>query len=119
VLDQLAAAFEVGDVDGIVSLLTDDAVFAMPPLPFEYEGRDSAAQFLAAVAARPGERYRLRWTRANGQPAFAAYLREPRTRTYHAMGFMVLTLAGDQISAMTRFENGVLPTFGLPRTMSD
>jgi RNA polymerase sigma-70 factor (TIGR02960 family) len=119
VIDQLAAAFEVGDVEGMVALLTDDAVFAMPPLPFEYHGRESAARFLAAVTPQPGERYRLRWTRANGQPAFVAYLRETRTRTYHAMGFMVLTLSGNKISAMTRFENGVLPVFGLPRTVSD
>jgi RNA polymerase sigma-70 factor (ECF subfamily) len=32
---------------------------------------------------------------------------------------MVLTLSGNQISAMTRFENSVLPVFGLPRTLSD
>ena len=119
VVEQLGAAFAVGDVDSIVSLLTDNAVFAMPPLPFEYQGRASAARFLAAVAPRGDDRYRLQWTRANGQPAFAAYMRKPRTRTYHAMGFMVLTLSGDQISAMTRFENSILPLFGLPRTIAD
>jgi RNA polymerase sigma-70 factor (ECF subfamily) len=32
---------------------------------------------------------------------------------------MVLTLAGDQISAIDRFDNGVLPRFGLPRTLPD
>jgi hypothetical protein len=29
----------------------------------------------------------------------------------------VLTLAGNRISAMTRFENSVLPWFGLPRSL--
>jgi hypothetical protein len=31
----------------------------------------------------------------------------------HANGLLVLTLAGDQISVMTRFDNSVLAAFGL------
>ena len=42
-------------------------------------------------------------TRANGQPAFGAYLRGP-TGISHGMGLFVLTLTGDHICAMTRFE---------------
>jgi RNA polymerase sigma-70 factor (ECF subfamily) len=30
-------------------------------------------------------------------------------------GLLVLTLAGDRISAVTRFDNSVFPWFGLPR----
>jgi len=52
--------------------------------------------------------------RANGQPAFGAYLRSP-AGTRHGTGLYVLTLAGDRICTMTRFETGVLPWFGLPR----
>ncbi|HEU0167919.1 MAG TPA: RNA polymerase subunit sigma-70, partial [Chloroflexota bacterium] len=55
-------------------------------------------------------------TRANGQPAFGAYLRVP-AGIRHAAGFYVLTLAGDRICAMTRFDNSVLPWFGLPRSL--
>ena len=55
-------------------------------------------------------------TRANGQPAFGAYLRGP-DRISHGAGLYVLTLAGDRIAAMTRFENTVLPAFGLPRSL--
>jgi hypothetical protein len=33
------------------------------------------------------------------------------------MGLLVLTLTGDRICAITRFDNGVLPRFGLPRTL--
>ena len=62
-----------------------------------------------------GRRYRLVATRANGQPAFGVYLRDPQTGVAHANGLLVLTLAGDRISAMTRFDNSVLPRFGLPR----
>jgi RNA polymerase sigma-70 factor (ECF subfamily) len=63
-----------------------------------------------------GRRYGLVPTRANGQPAFGAYLRGP-AGIRHAAGFYVLTLAGDQICAMTRFEASVLPWFGLPRSL--
>jgi hypothetical protein len=60
-----------------------------------------------------GRRFDLVPTRANGQPAFGAYLRVP-AGIRHATGFYVLTLAGDRICAMTRFEASVLPWFGLP-----
>lgn len=53
---------------------------------------------------------------ANGQPAFGAYLRGP-SGVRHGIGLFVLTLAGGPISAMTRFENSVLPGFGLPRSL--
>jgi RNA polymerase sigma-70 factor (ECF subfamily) len=67
-------AWESADVDALVSLLTDD-VF-MPPMPFEYEGRDAVARF-CAVLFGAGRRFTLVPTRANGQPAFGAYLRTP------------------------------------------
>jgi RNA polymerase sigma-70 factor (ECF subfamily) len=101
----------------MVSLLTDDVRFTMPPLPVEFVGLERAAQFLAIVAAPPGHPYRLRWTRANGQPACAPYLQDARTSAFHAMGLLVVTLAGGRIRAMTRFESSVLGRFGLPRTL--
>jgi hypothetical protein len=55
-------------------------------------------------------------TRANRQPAFAAYLRAPNGIT-HGVGVIVLALAGDRIQAMTPFENGALTWFGLPRSL--
>ena len=55
-------------------------------------------------------------TRANGQPAFGAYLRTP-TGTSLGVGLIVLTLAGGRICAMTRFDDHVLPSFGLPPTL--
>src|SRR5438309_1034544 len=36
-LARFAEAFEVGDVDGVVALLTDDALLTMPPEPLEYQ----------------------------------------------------------------------------------
>jgi RNA polymerase sigma-70 factor, ECF subfamily len=111
---RLTRAFETADVAGIVALLTEDAWLTMPPLPLEYQGRELAARFLAHGQGRP---WRLVATRANGQPAFGCYVRDPQARVCHAVGLLVLTLSGSQICAMTRFDNSVLPRFGLPRTL--
>jgi RNA polymerase sigma-70 factor (ECF subfamily) len=118
-LGRLVRAFETSDVEGIVALMTDDAWVRMPPMPLEYQGRELAARFLATVAFGQGRRYRLVPTRANGQPAFGVYLRDPATHLAHAFGLFVITLTGDRVSAITRFENGVMPRFGLPRTLAD
>jgi len=105
-------AFEAGDVDGIVALLTDDAWLTMPPEALEYQGRDLAARFFISSFSRARYRRRLIATRANGQPAFGLYLLDPHTPVLHANGLLVLTLTGDQINAITRFDNSVLPSFG-------
>ncbi len=108
-------AWESADIDGLVALLTDDVFASMPPMPFEYEGRELVARFCASIF-RSGRRFDLVPTRANGQPAFGAYLRAP-SGISHGTGLYVITLTGDQICAMTRFENSVLPRFGLPRSL--
>ncbi|HET6297963.1 MAG TPA: nuclear transport factor 2 family protein, partial [Kribbella sp.] len=108
-------AWESADLDALVALLTDDVFMSMPPMPFEYEGRDVVARFCASIF-RAGRRFDLVPTRANGQPAFGAYLRAANG-IRHGTGLYVLTLTGDRICAMTRFENSVLPSFGLPRSL--
>jgi RNA polymerase sigma-70 factor (ECF subfamily) len=115
IVAKFARAWENADVNALVALLTDDVFIAMPPMPFGYEGRDVVTRFCASLFGA-GRRFDLVPTRANGQPAFGAYLRAP-TGTRHATAFYVLTLAGERISAMTRFETSVLPWFGLPRSL--
>ena len=109
-------AYESADLDALVALLTDDVFISMPPMPFEYEGRDVVARFCASIFGA-GRRFDLVRTRANGQPAFGAYLRAATTGVCHGVGLIVLTLTGDRISAMTRFDKSVLPSFGLPRSL--
>jgi len=113
---RLTQAWEAADVDGIVALLTEDTWLRMPPVPLEYQGRDLAARFLTLAFRRPRQ-YRLVATRANGQPAFGVYVRDPHAPVLHANGLLVLTLAGDRISMITRFDTSVLPCFGLPRSL--
>jgi RNA polymerase sigma-70 factor (ECF subfamily) len=117
-VERFTRAFEAKDVHGIVGLLTEDVWLTMPPIPLEYQGHDLADRFLTATALWL-ERPRLVATRANGQPAFGIYVRDPQAPVLHAIGLLVLTLAGDQISAMTRFDTGTLAYFGLPRTLQD
>jgi RNA polymerase sigma-70 factor (TIGR02960 family) len=108
-------AYESGDLDALVALLTDDIQVSMPPIPLEYQGRDVVARLFASIF-RSGRRVDLVPTRANGQPAFGAYLRAS-TGIRHGTGLFVLTLTGDRICAFTHFDNSVLPWFGLPRSL--
>ncbi len=109
-------AWESADLEALVELLTDDVFMSMPPMPFEYEGREAVARFCAGILGS-GRHFDLVPTRANGQPAFGAYVRAPDGMS-HGVGLFVLALAGDRICALTRFENSVLPWFGLPRSLS-
>jgi hypothetical protein len=118
IVGRLADAFEAGDIDGVVALLTDDAWLTMPPEPYEYQGQAAIGAFLSDRAVRRGAPLRVVPTRANGQPAFGCYFPSPQTETARPYGLLVLTLKGDQISAMTWFaDSSVFPLFGLPRML--
>ena len=118
VVERFARAFEGGDLDGVVAVLADDATLTMPPEGIEYQGPAAIRAFLSTVpAAGALERFELVATRANGQPAFGCYLRMP-VGPLRAYGLMVLTLAGDRVTAITGFpDTSVFPNFGLPRTI--
>jgi RNA polymerase sigma-70 factor (TIGR02960 family) len=115
IVAKFTRAWESADMGALVALLTDDVFMSMPPMPFEYQGRDVVARFCASLFGA-GRRFDLVPARANGQPAFGAYLRAP-TGIRHGTGLYVLTLSGDRICALTRFDNSVLPWFGLPRSL--
>ena len=118
IVGRLADAFEMGDIDGVVALLTDDAWLTMPPAPYEYQGHAAIAAFLNDRAGRRGAPLRLVPTGANGQPAFGCYFPSPQTQIARPYGLLVLTLEGDEISALTWFsDSSVFPHFGLPRVL--
>jgi RNA polymerase sigma-70 factor (ECF subfamily) len=114
VVAKFVSAYQSADLDALVALLSDDVFLSMPPMPLEYRGRPVAARLFAAIFGA-GRRFDLIPTRANGQPAFGVYLRAPGER--HGVGLIVLTLAGDRIGAMTRFDHTVLPWFRLPPSL--
>ena len=96
IVGRLADAFQAGDIDGVVALLTDDAWLTMPPMPWEYQGQAAIGGFLRDRAVRRGAPLRLVPTRANGQPAFGCYFPDPQTEIAGAYGLLVLTLEGDR-----------------------
>jgi RNA polymerase sigma-70 factor (TIGR02960 family) len=115
---RFAEAFEQGDVDALLTMLSDDAVISMPPEPMVYEGLDAIGMFLRDRLVGSGRRRKLVMTSANGQPAFAYYLADAHDSIGHCLGVIVMTLSGGRIVALTRFgDTGFLPAFGLPRTI--
>jgi RNA polymerase sigma-70 factor (ECF subfamily) len=111
-------AFEAADTERLVALLTEDAMLTMPPEPLQYQGPTAIAEFYLSRAWWGTRAVRIVPTRANGQPAFAYYLADSHPPVAHTHGLAVLTLAGDKISAITRFAgNGLLARFGLPRAV--
>jgi RNA polymerase sigma-70 factor (TIGR02960 family) len=115
---RFADAVQSGDVDEIVSLLTDDALLTMPPQPLEYQGHEPIAAFLRQRAELRGAPLRVVPTRANTQPAFGCYLPDAQAAIARPYGLIVLTLKGDAIAAITWFaDTGVFRHFGLPRTL--
>jgi len=115
--DRYATAFENADIAALTELLRSDAVLEMPPLPTWFSGRTMVLDFLQAqVLLEPG-RFRLARTSANGQPAFAAYLREA-DGVHRAHGILVLTIAASRVTRATMFmDPGLLATFGMPQAL--
>jgi RNA polymerase sigma-70 factor, ECF subfamily len=105
-------AWERNDVEAIRALLVEDAIFAMPPYPSWWQGRD---EVLAAFAAAGAPRLRHIETRANAQPAVAWYMWDPDREAYAASALEVFTVDGGRIAQITAFVSPALfPRFGLP-----
>jgi RNA polymerase sigma-70 factor (ECF subfamily) len=117
VVERFVDAFEQGDLDRVVAMLTDDARLAMPPEPFEFIGPHAITEFLRSLGFW-GQELKLVPTRANNQPAFGYYLPDPNACVHRASGILVLNVSSDRISTLTRFgDRGLLARFGLPRTL--
>ncbi|GHJ41332.1 DNA-directed RNA polymerase sigma-70 factor [Streptomyces sp. TS71-3] len=111
-LDGYVDAFTRADPDALVQLLRADVEMEMPPTPTWFTGRRAVVGFLAARVLHR-DRWRLVPTRANGQPALAAYQHAGEGR-YEAYGVQVLTLIGPRIARITAFNDpSLVPTFGL------
>lgn len=116
-------AWESGNFDSLVSMLTDDVTMNMPPWVYWLDGRDAVVQTMLGSGTwqgqpRPG-RYRIVSAPMNGQPAGLAYVDLGDGR-WVAMCLTVITLDCDgRISAMDVF---VLPkqfeAWGYPAVLS-
>jgi RNA polymerase sigma-70 factor (ECF subfamily) len=124
-LDQFVQAWETADVEGLVALLKEDAILAMPPSPSWYQGRQAIQMFVAATifaeegmfGGKASRRWRLIPTRANASPAFAMYQRDPNNE-YQAFGMIALSHGADGLTQIISFIDPSLPPrFGLPATL--
>jgi RNA polymerase sigma-70 factor, ECF subfamily len=121
-LERYLHAWETADIDGIVSMLTEEATFPMPPLPSWYRGRAAIRAFILAtsLAGDASGRWRLLPIRANGLPGFAFYLQEGNTNKYLPFALQVLSFEGELLSEVITFGYpGLFPTFNLPAVLLD
>jgi RNA polymerase sigma-70 factor, ECF subfamily len=91
-LERYVRAWESADVNGLVTLLRDDAVLAMPPKPMVI-GATQIGRFLTEAIFARGP-MRLLEARANFSPAFAAYAQQPGDSRFAL--FALLVIAGDE-----------------------
>ena len=113
-VDEYIEAFESADVEALTRLLADQVVLEMPPVALWLLGREHYASFIARVFRLRGPDWRMVSTFANGQPALAAYVRDP-PGPYSAHSLQVLSLTAGQISRNVVFQNpGLFTLFGLP-----
>ena len=117
---RFADAYVAADIDGVLTLLTDEAWLSMPPAPHQYHGVAAIRSFLEASFAFRGDRavYVIPG-RTNNQPSFASYLSDHLEPIARPAGLFVLTPAADQIRALTRFHyDDLYPLLGFPATLS-
>ncbi len=103
-LNRYVEAWESGDVEALVGLLADKAIFSMPPRPSWFAGREAIRAHALIMFSRWGPGYwRLQPTRANHQAAFACYLRDETDGLYRAHALQVLTFDGARLAEVHMF----------------
>jgi RNA polymerase sigma-70 factor (ECF subfamily) len=121
VMRRFQAAWEAVDIEGIVALLADDALLTMPPEAARFDGSAQIGAFFATVPM-DGDLAKIRLipTRANGQPALAAYAQEHDGGTHGAYGVMVFAVEGDRITGITGFprQPELFSRLGLPTELA-
>jgi RNA polymerase sigma-70 factor (ECF subfamily) len=117
VVDRFVDAFQLGDLDSVLELLSNDSRLSMPPEPIQCNGPRAIVEFLQQRRFW-GPNLTLLPTRANDQPAFVYYLPGVTDQVPRASGVIVLTVTGDHVSAITRFGGrDVIARFGLPLSL--
>jgi RNA polymerase sigma-70 factor (ECF subfamily) len=98
-MERFLAAWDAVDIASLVALLRSDAIMTMPPEEMVITGSEAIGAFFATEPLGGHlERIRLVPTRANGQPALAAYTDEEGTGRYRPYGLMVLAVEDERIA---------------------
>jgi len=119
-LERYVAAFEAYDIEGIVSMLTQDAVWEMPPFTGWYQGNAEIGRLIASncPASGPGDMRLVPTSGANGQPAYALYMRE-QDGVHRAFQIQQLTVGEGGVERVTcYFDVSLFDSFGLPHELA-
>lgn len=118
-LKKYVDACEMADLGAFTSIIRNDATFRMPPQPGTAVGRDAMFKLFAdgGFGSEGFGRLRCVLTRANLQPAVAAYVLRPRDTAWRALALDVLRIEEGVIAEIVTFPGDVFPRFGLPLMM--
>ncbi len=118
-LDRYIEATEKIDIAGFEALIREDAIFRMPPETATFAGRDTMIKSWVDGGFGSPEmgQFRCVVTRANHQPAVAAYLIKPGETEARAMAMDVLRIEEGLITEIITFPATVFAAFGLPATL--
>lgn len=103
IVDGYVDAWQRGDVEAVVAMLTEDAAFTMPPMSNWFGGREEIAIFLAGSPLSGAWRWKPLPAHANGQPALAFYSWADDQGCYLPFALNVLSFRGELISEVDCF----------------
>lgn len=123
VLTRFIDAWHRHDGAGLAAVLHEDVELRMPPVAMEFLGRDAVLEFFATVPADGAfDTIQLVATRANGQPAVAAFT-PGEGGVWQPYGLMVFDVHGETIATIMGFPTVTAPgfhsTFADPPELAD
>ncbi len=120
-LELYVHAWESADVDEIISLLTEETTFAMPPLPLWLQGRTAIRDFIATslLGSKTGLQWRLKSIRASGGFGFAWYGQSEPGQNYQANTIQLISIVDKGITEIVSFlDPSLFRFFDLPADLS-
>jgi RNA polymerase sigma-70 factor, ECF subfamily len=103
IVEEYMEAMGNGDVQRVVSMLTEDVAWSMPPLASWYGGIEEVEVFLRTKPLSGEWQWRHHPGTANGQLAIGTYTWIEGEGAYVPFSLHVLTLEGDRIREVTAF----------------
>jgi RNA polymerase sigma-70 factor (ECF subfamily) len=118
-LEKYVTAFWEKDIDGIVALLKEDAIWEMPPFVGWYEGAENIGRLIDRQCPGGVHDMPMLATTANGQPAYGLYMRQPNGE-FTPFHLQVLTITDGKVSHVGAFfDRSLFETFGLPPVLGE
>jgi RNA polymerase sigma-70 factor (ECF subfamily) len=115
-LKKYVDSFERYDIDQLVTLFTQEAVWEMPPFVGWYQGAENIGALIRGnCPAKAAGDMRMVATSANGQPAYGLYMRDEETGRHLPFQLHVVEVTGDRVGHVACFfDLRLFERFGLP-----